>query len=133
MADVWARYQRFGTVHAFKLDEGVTWTVGSVDQKPGSAEELVGRAGDWCVEDTSGGVRTVTNQRFHATHRHVKGDRWERCAEVDARVSPGGEIVDSLEGQVTAQKGDWIVRDDSGNSWPVPDAHFRATYVRVDD
>ncbi|MEV8223145.1 hypothetical protein AB0P16_11880 [Dietzia maris] len=131
MTDGWARYRRFGTVTATRLTTDLTWDVGPVDDGAGSTETLTGRAGDWRVEDASGGVRTVADERFRATHRHLEGDRWERCSEVDARRSAGGETVQSLEGPVTSSAGDWIVREESGNSWPVPDDHFRSTYVRV--
>lgn len=131
MTGEWARYRRFGTVRATRLDEDLTWGVGTPDPLTGETATLTGEAGDWRVEDSTGGVRTVTDERFRATHRHLEGDRWERCAEVDARRSAGGETVRSLEGEVASNAGDWIVRDDTGNSWPVPDEHFRSTYVPV--
>ena len=132
MADEWARFRRFGTVQAVRLEDDLEWSVGSGDQSDGETQTLVGAAGDWKVADSTGGVRTASDERFRTTHRHLEGDRWERCSEVDARPARGGETVQSLEGPVTAATGDWIVRDDTGNSWPVPGEHFRRTYIRLE-
>ena len=34
---------------------------------------------------------------------------------------------------MTALEGDWVVTDDSGNRWVVPDDHFAQHYVIADE
>ena len=45
-----------------------------------------------------------------------------------ARPARGGEVVDTLEGAVTAAEGDWVVRGEQGEQWPVPADAFARRY-----
>jgi len=118
----WRRYRRIGTVTAHLLETDRTWrTLGGAT--------MSGRRGDWVVEDASGGVRTVTDDKFRASHRHLRDDTWERCAVLEARPARPGERVASLEGTSTAGEGSWVVRDAPDNAWVVPVEHFRRAYV----
>ncbi|MVZ90197.1 hypothetical protein GQF49_06855 [Microbacter sp. ANSKLAB05] len=118
----WRRYRRIGEVRALRLDVDAAW-----DTREG--DRMTARRGDWRVEDSSGGVRTVTDSTFRASHRHLRGDVWERCAVLEARPAAPGESAVSQEGTSTAGDGDWVVRDSPDNSWVVPGEHFRAAYV----
>lgn len=122
----WSRYRKTGVVTARRLSENVEWTTEAGDR-------MTGAAGDWLVVDVTGGERTVVDATFRASHRHVEGDRWERCSVVEARQATATETVSSAEGEATARPGNWIVRDAPGNAWPVPDAHFRQAYVAHDE
>ena len=84
---------------------------------------------DWLVDDDSGGRRTVTDESFRATHRHVEGDLWERTGTVDARPAVPGEVIATQEGPVTAGPSSWVLRDAGGNQWVAGDEHVRAGYV----
>lgn len=118
----WRRYRRTGTVTAHLLDTDRTW-------RTSDGAIMSGKRGDWVVEDTSGGVRTVTDCRFRATHRLLGDDKWERCAVLEARPARPGERVTSTEGTSSAEQGTWVVRDAPDNAWVVPDEHFRKAYV----
>lgn len=117
----WRRYRRVGEVTATRLTEPHSW-------QTDAGETLVGQPGDWLVTDDAGSLRTVTDASFRATHDHLKGDRWQRTAEVDARPVVPGEQVRTQEGPTTAGSGGWVVRDADGNQWIVPEAQFRAGY-----
>jgi hypothetical protein len=119
----WARYRRVGDVRAARLAGPVGWASGSGDA-------LAGSAGDWLVEDQTGGRRTVSDEAFRATHRHETADRWARTGVVEARPAVAGESVLSREGLVTAGPSSWVVRDADGNPWIVGDEHFRTAYER---
>ena len=45
-----------------------------------------------------------------------------------ARKARAGEVVETLEGPLTAQAGDWIVRGSAGESWPVRPGTFSQQY-----
>ena len=38
----------------------------------------------------------------------------------------------TLEGRVTAAEGDWVVRGEQGEKWPVPADEFARRYAKVD-
>lgn len=119
----WRRYRRVGTVTARRQDVAAVW-------KTGADDRMEGAAGDWLVEDASGGQRTVSDQAFRASHRHVEADKWERCSVLEARRAKTGEVAVSQEGTSTATAGDWVVRDAPDNAWIVPNSHFRTAYKR---
>lgn len=120
----WRRYRRTGTVTAHQLDTDRTW-------RTSGGDTMSGRCGDWLVEDASGGVRTVADEQFRATHEHLRGQTWERSSVLEARPARPGERVTSLEGTATAGEGTWVLRDAPDNAWVVPDEHFRKAYVSV--
>jgi hypothetical protein len=39
-----------------------------------------------------------------------------------------GEVINSLEGQQTASKGDWVIRGSRGEEWITTGEHFTANY-----
>ncbi|WP_055476241.1 hypothetical protein [Gordonia sp. HS-NH1] len=119
--DEWGRYQRRGEVTARRREDAWTWTTGS-------GETMTARPGDWEVTDSSGKARSVAAAVFDQTHEHVGADRYRRVGVFRARRAAPGEVVETLEGPVVAIAGDWIVEGADGERWPVPDAHFRASY-----
>jgi hypothetical protein len=70
----------------------------------------------------------VTDATFDAPHPnpdHLVGvvyDPVNRCA-----------FIDTLEGRMRADLGDWIITGVKGELYPVKDDIFRATYEAVDD
>ena len=119
-----ARYRRVGEVWAWQLQKPREWQTDNGDV-------LRGKPGDWWVVSPDSAFRTVAASVFADDYAHVAEQVYRRRGEVTARQVVEKEQVDSLEGVSTALPGDWIVIDDVGNSWAVPDAVFRRGYTAV--
>jgi hypothetical protein len=117
----WGRYQRRGEVTAEKRDYSWTW-------QTTAGEIMTAQPGDWAVTDDAGSERSVAAGVFESTHEQVAPDRYRRSGTVWARHATDRELVSTLEGEVVANTGDWIVQGAQGEQWPVPDAQFRASY-----
>lgn len=118
----WERYRRTGIVVAERRDTPWTWTTSS-------GEQLRADAGDWAVCEPEGRRWwSVKDAVFRAQHRHLDGSRWRRDGVVSARRARAGEVIDTLEGQTTASAGDWVVRGEHGEQWPVPAEEFARRY-----
>lgn len=115
------RFRRRGVVRAHLLTADRCWTTSA-------GSTLQGRAGDWWVEGPDGSVRTVSAAEFPQLYEAVGGDRYRRLGEVTAVQVTEASVLATLEGDATAEPGMWIVTDDRGNSWPVPDDEFRRGY-----
>ncbi len=123
---VWRRFKQVGTVLAEQRSEPWTWTTDS-------GESVSAQAGDWFVRETPDGRPwSVRDDIFRARHEHIDGDTWRRHGVVTARPARSGEVVDTLEGQVTAAEGDWVVRGEQGEEWPVPADEFARRYEPQD-
>ncbi len=120
------RYRRAGTVTARRLTQAQTWTTDSGDV-------LQAQAGDWWVVGVDGRGRSVQPDAFEVTYQAVGGDTFRRVGTVRARRVERREVVQTVEGPATAEPGMWVVTDDAGRSWPVPDAEFRRGYEAWDD
>lgn len=120
-AVTWHRFRRRGEVTAEVRESGWTWTTPSGD-------EMQAKAGDWAVVDDEGREWSVAARVFESTHEEVAPGRYRRSGEVQARRVAGREVVHTLEGDVLADDGDWIVRGQQGEQWPVHDAQFRESY-----
>lgn len=117
-------FRRVGEVTARRLHDDHAWVTSRGDQ-------LHGRAGDWVVESSDGGKRTVQHEEFLALYEPITGDRWRRIGTVMARQVDVTLTVSTLEGPATAEPGDWIVTGQDGSSWPVPNEVFRRSYEPV--
>nr|WP_156524234.1 hypothetical protein [Gordonia sp. LAM0048] len=117
----WRRYQRRGEVLARRRAEAWTWTTDS-------GETMTAQPGDWEVTDSSGNVRSVAAAVFDQTYERIDADRYRRVGIVSARRAIAAEVVETLEGPITATADEWILEGAAGERWPVPDAHFRASY-----
>jgi hypothetical protein len=118
----WQRFRRIGTVIAEQRSAPWSWTTQS-------GETLQAEAGDWAVcenEDTD--AWSVRDDIFRTRYDHVEGNRWTRHGTVTARPARAGEVIDTLEGPVTAGDGDWVVRGERGEQWPVPAGDFASRY-----
>ena len=118
---MWQQFRRTGTVVAEQRNEPWSWT--SVSGRPMRA----GR-GDWSVRGPSGDSWSVRDDIFRSTHEHVDGNTWRRCGLVKARQARGDEVIETLEGPLPAEEGDWIVQGQQGEQWPVRPAVFRRQY-----
>lgn len=126
-------YKRVGFVRAEILNEPLRWPTDTGDS-------LHAARGDWWVEELvdetdphspikPGSGRSIKPKSFSQTYKVYMGDRYERQGQVVAyRVLSDEEKVETQEGTATAEIGDWVVMDEDGDSWPVPDAVFRDGY-----
>jgi hypothetical protein len=116
-------------VTAERRDEPWPWTTTD-------GQVLYGAAGDWSVQDAESHSWSVRDVVFQASYRHVEGNRWERTGFVEARTARAGEILQTLEGPVTAPPGSWVLRGQLGEQWPVSADRLAINYsgpVQLDD
>lgn len=118
---VWQSFDRVGTVRAEQRDGPWTWT------SPSGATMQAG-PGDWLVEE-DGKSWSVRDDIFRAGYRHVSGSQWQRRGTVLARIAQPGETIQTLEGPTVAADGDWVVKGDHGDQWPVPADVFAHHYA----
>jgi RyR domain len=117
----WQRFRRTGTVTARQRQEPWTWISHTGD-------EMRAEAGDWEVSNDGSAPWSVQKDRFVETYEHLEGDRWRRTGTALARRALEGEIIETLEGPEQAKGGDWVVKSDRGEQWPVPAADFPKNY-----
>ncbi|GJF10542.1 hypothetical protein NGTWS0302_07550 [Mycolicibacterium cyprinidarum] len=122
---LWKSFIRTGTVVAEQRDEPWTWSTGS-------GHSMRGAAGDWSVCDDEGTAWSVRDDIFRGRHEHVSGKRWRRLGTVMARPARVGETIETLEGSVVAADGDWVVKGEDGEQWPVPADDFARRYRRAE-
>lgn len=116
------RFRRLGQVRAERLTRPLEWTTAHGDM-------LHGEVGDWIVTALDGSnERTVKPAAFEKTYEPVGDGIYRRTGVVRAYQVDASTAVATLEGEARAEVGDWIVTDDQGNSWPVPDDVFRQGY-----
>lgn len=125
-AAVWRTMRRRGEVRARRRDDAWDWTTAS-------GETLHGAPGDWEVFDERGAAHAVAPDAFASSHRHVGDDRYVRTGTVQVRPARPGERVETLEGPLTAQAGQWVVRGDLGEEWVITGDRLAAGYEAVDD
>lgn len=121
---VWQRFTRRGTVDAEKQSAPWTWL-------SRSGETMQANGGDWEVR-SDGETWSVRDGIFQASYEHVGGNQWRRRGTVSARPAQPGETIETLEGPVTAAKGNWVVRGSDGDQWAVPADRFGQGYTKVD-
>jgi hypothetical protein len=117
----WQQFHRTGTVVAEQHAEPFSWTAAS-------GQTMHAGAGDWAVQSAGGETWSVRDEIFRSTHEQLDPTRWRRTGVVGARRAHAGESVDTLEGALVAQPGDWIVRGPAGELWPVRPETFHQQY-----
>jgi hypothetical protein len=125
----WVRFRRHGEVRAVRRDEAWSWTTSD-------GTVLHGAAGDWEVtdaDDPTGASRSVAADVFERTHEPLGGDRWRRVGEVRGRRARPGEVVHTLEGDLTARPGQWLLHGVADEEWLVSEEHLRASYDQAGD
>lgn len=107
-------------VRAVRVGEDSEWTTARGDV-------LHAAAGDWWVID--GEDRwSVGGDVFVQTYAKIADDRYRKVAQVSAIQVTESVTVQTLEGTATGEPGDWLVRNPSGECWPVPAAEFARRY-----
>ena len=117
----WRRFRRRGEITAEKRDHPWTWETPAGDV-------MQAQSGDWAVTDDKGNERSVAAEIFETTHEQIGPQRYRRSGTVLARRATGRQVISTLEGDVVASEGDWIVQGAQGERWSVPDEQFRASY-----
>lgn len=121
---LWRSFARVGTVTAEQHATAWTWT-------SDSGHTMRAGAGDWAVHE-DGKVWSVRDDIFRETYEPAGDGRWRRKGRVQARPAQPGETVNTLEGPATAADGDWIVRGQQGEQWPVPGDEFARRYAEYE-
>jgi hypothetical protein len=107
-------------VRAVQIAEDSEWTTERGDR-------LSARPGDWWVID--GDERwSVASDVFAATYETVGGEHFRKKATVTAVQLDKPFAVATLEGVATGEPGDWLVRNPTGECWPVPSEVFAKRY-----
>jgi len=117
----WRRYRRRGEVTADQRGQAWTWTTTA-------GEAMRAEAGDWEVTDDKGNTRSVAAGVFESTHEQVGPHRYRRSGTVLARRAVRREVIPTLEGEVVANSGDWIVQGQHDERWPVRAEQFHDSY-----
>lgn len=90
---------------------------------------MVAQAGDWALRDPDGDQWwSVKDNIFTTSYRHLDGSLWQRHGTVLARQARPGERVRTLEGELSAAPGDWVVQGEGGELWTVPADEFGTRY-----
>ena len=113
-------YRSTVVVRAEPVPDNQEWTTAHGDV-------LHADPGDWWVID--GDDRwSVAGPIFTDTYENVDGDRYRKVATITAVAIDHPFAVETLEGTATGQPGDWLVRNPSGECWPVPAEVFARRY-----
>lgn len=123
----WRAFEREGsTVTAERLTDPWAWRLHDGTQ-------LLASAGDWRVTDGHGDARSVAPGEFARSYESLGDGRYRRTGRVLARRAEPGETVTTLEGDAIAGDGDWVVRGEGGEEWPVTAERFTVGYRAVAD
>lgn len=124
MTDSWSRFRRVGEVRAERRVAAWQWTTTS-------GETMQANAGDWSVSDSHDDEWSVDDAIFEQTYEKTADDRYRRLGTVRARPAVEGELIRTLEGDVEARSGEWVVEGSAGEQWPVPGDQFRDRYEQL--
>lgn len=91
---------------------------------------MLADAGDWVVTEWSG-HRSVAADVFAETYKEVGRGRFQKVAPVRARQLDAPITVATLEGPAPAMAGDWVVMNETGDVYPIPQKKFGEKYESV--
>lgn len=95
---------------------------------------LVARGGaDYIVQYEDGARAIVRDDIFQRTYTSIGGGVFEKHTEIVLNyfVLDRDAVVETLEGDQHAKRGDWVVEGVAGELWPVPRAKAREKYDRL--
>jgi hypothetical protein len=113
-------YRSVSVVTAQRLPDDYEWTTPNGDA-------LSAVAGDWLLSDGAD-QWSVADDVFAKSYRPIGDGRYEKTATVIAVRLDEPFAVQTLEGVATGAAGDWLVRNPTGESWPIPAATFAKRY-----
>lgn len=117
------RYQPVSSaVHARQLRETQIWHTSS-------GSTMRGKPGDWLISE--GDEEWTVDQRiFEESYEEVGVTKYRKASPVRARQLENSTTLETLEGTDCLSAGDWIVMNNSGECWGMPDTTFRERYSR---
>jgi hypothetical protein len=140
VAEPLAAAQRTGRVRGRQVERRTVWVA------PGSGLTHVAEPGDWCIQSVTGGEARYVSQAVveqlyrpvsqEGEHVWILGRERSTALAARARMAESREIVESPEGLVVAEPGDWIVmqrlsRDgiEGFDRWPLTEHQFEQGYM----
>lgn len=114
-------YKKVGTVHAERIDEPFQWT-------RSNGEVMTAEAGDWRITGPDGKISSIKPDIFAQTYAQVVPGVFEKVTPTTAMQLRTATPVQTLEGPVTGQPGDYLVVGAKGERYIVSRATFEATY-----
>ena len=118
-------WQATDVVEAWRLTKGTHW----YNQNGSSA---VAEAGDWICNDGRA-IWSVRADVFADTYEEVGDCLYKKRLPVRAVQLYQDAVVETLEGDMVAKAGDWLVANGSGERWPVQGWIFAERYERVEE
>jgi hypothetical protein len=74
----------------------------------------------------------VTPEVFELSHERIDENHWRRTGTVEVRPARSAERIETLEGPVVANAGEWVVRGRLGDEWVISAERLAAGY-ELDD
>ena len=118
-------WQATDVVEAWCLTKGTHW----YNQNGSSA---TAEAGDWLCNDGRA-LWSVKAGIFADTYEEVSDGLYKKRFPVRAVQLYQDAVVETLEGEMAAKAGDWLVANGSGECWPVQGWIFAERYQRVEE
>jgi hypothetical protein len=118
-------WQATDVVEAWRLTKGTHW----YNQNGSSA---TAEAGDWLCNDGRA-IWSVKASIFADTYEEVGDCLYKKRLPVRAVQLYQDAVVETLEGDMVAKAGDWLVANGSGECWPVQGWIFAERYARVEE
>ena len=118
-------WQATDVVEAWRLTKGTHW----YNQNGSSA---TAEAGDWLCNDGRA-IWSVKAAIFADTYEEVGDCLYKKRRPVRAAQLYQDAVVETLEGEMAAKAGDWLVANGSGECWPVQGWIFAERYQRVEE
>lgn len=117
-------FWRVGKVHAERLTAPRSWTTANDDM-------LQAQVGDWWVWSTDSEKsdgRSVKPDAFARTYKLIDDDLYQRTGSMYVEQVMELTKVQTAEGTACAEPHDWVVTDDDGATWTVPETAFEDLY-----
>jgi len=90
-------------------------------------------AGDWIITGTSGEVYPCKPDIFVETYEPVGGNKFrKKPVIVEAYQAEEPELIETLEGPVKAEVGDWVITGVQGEKYPCKPETFEQIYEPLD-
>lgn len=125
LLDGGATYERIGvSVRAERVEQTTRWSTSS-------GQHLRAAVGDWMVHGPDGARWSISAAALVSTYRHIGRDRYRPIGTVQAVELAADVLVQSPEGPVRGQTGDWLIRNVLGDVWIIGGPTFAARYERA--
>ena len=120
-----SEYKREGLVEAKLLKKPKSWVNDNGDT-------MQAEAGDYLVWNVTS-EWTVKGDVFEATYKNVQDSLYEKVATIHALVADEKMSINTLEGIATAEIGDYIAKNQTGEIWPIPKDVFENSYFYLEE